>query len=87
MWNKVVNFCKSVANKVSAKLAAMGSAVSLAAANAQAELPAAVDTAMTTVQTDGVAMVTKGFALVAAVTGLMIILGLFKKVLKKGASA
>lgn len=51
-----------------------------------AALPTEVDTAMTAVQTDGVAMVGKGFALVAAVTGLMIILGLFKKVLKKGAS-
>lgn len=45
----------------------------------------AVNTAMDQVKTDGVAMVTKGFPLVAAVTGLMIVLTLFKKVIKKGA--
>lgn len=86
MWKQIKTFCKSVADKISGKMAAGGTAVSLAAANVHAALPTEVDTAMTAVQTDGVAMVGKGFALVAAVTGLMIILGLFKKVLKKGAS-
>lgn len=50
---------------------------------AHAALPTEVDTAATLVVTDGTAMATKGYAIVAAVTGAFIMLKLFKRVLTR----
>jgi len=51
--------------------------------NALAALDASVDTTITAVQTDGVAMIGKGYALAGAVVGGSIVLGIFIKILRK----
>lgn len=67
------------------KIAVVALPLVLVAGSAFAALPTEVDTAITAVTTDGTAMVTKGYALTAAITGALILLGLFAKVLKRSA--
>lgn len=65
------------------KGAAIGTGLMVLAVNAHAALDPAVDTTITAVQGDAVAMIAKGFAFAGAVVGAMIGLGLFIKVLKR----
>lgn len=58
--------------------------LSFAAASAMAALPTDVDTAVTAAQTDVLAMIGKGFAYVGAVVGLMTVLAVFAKIIRKG---
>ena len=51
---------------------------------AQAALPADVDSAVTAAQTDILAMIGKGFAYLGAIVGLMTVLGVFVKIIRKG---
>lgn len=51
-----------------------------AAASAHAALPAAVDTAFTDFQANAVALIDKGWPLLIAVFGGMVLMKLFKKV-------
>lgn len=74
-----------LAQSAKVKGAAVGTVLMTGAVAAHAALDPAVDTAITTVSTDGVAMVGKGYALTAAIGGALILLGLFGKVLKRSA--
>lgn len=58
--------------------------LALVAVQAHAALPTEVDTAITAAQTDILAMIGKGFAYTGVVVGLMVVLGVFIKILKKG---
>lgn len=66
----------AMADKVAAGAVLVGAMV----ANAQAALPTEVDAAFTAVQTDGLAMIAKGWPVVTAIVGGMILIKLFKKV-------
>lgn len=68
----------------SAKSAALvlTAVLSLAAMGAHAELPAAVDTAITTAQTDILAMIGKGFVIAGAVGALWVAYKYFRKILR-----
>jgi hypothetical protein len=50
-----------------------------------AALPTAATDALTTVQTDGLALIAAAWPVVAALVGGMILIGLFKKVAKRAA--
>lgn len=65
--------------KVCGVLICVAPAVSFAA------LPTAATDALTTVQTDGLAMIAAAWPVVAALVGGMILIGLFKKVAKRAA--
>ncbi|MEY8216281.1 MAG: major coat protein [Colwellia sp.] len=51
--------------------------------SASAAIPAEATTAITGVQTDGLAMISAGWPVVAAITGGLILIKLFKKVISK----
>lgn len=65
---------------------AAGAATAFVGSVAHAELPAAATTAFTTVQTDGLALIDLAWPVAVAITGGFILLGLFKKGVKKAAS-
>ena len=58
-------------------------AVVLGASTANAALPVEATTAITGVQTDGLAMIAAGWPVVAAIVGGLILIKLFKKVMGK----
>lgn len=63
-------------NKLAAGAALVGASVS----SAFAALPEEVNAAFTAVQTDGLAMIAKGWPVVTAIVGGMILIKLFRKV-------
>lgn len=72
-----------IREKVSAMAdkAAMGALlVGATLASAQAALPTEVEAAFTAVETDGTAMIAKGWPVVTAIVGGLILIKLFKKV-------
>lgn len=62
---------------------AIGAAVFGLASSAFAALPAAATTAITTLETDAGSMVDSGWPILVAVTGGLILMGVFKKVLSR----
>lgn len=70
--------------KLKSVVVGASSALSLFALQAQAALPESVDTAITAAQTDILSMIGKGFVYAGAVVGLMTVLGVFIKIIRKG---
>lgn len=72
-------------NRIKTALLAASVTLLMAGQSAMAALPADVDTAITAAQTDGLAMIGKGFAYLGAIGGLLVVLGLFYRILSKPA--
>jgi hypothetical protein len=72
------------ARKYGAKVVLVGgSAATLLATNAQAVLPTEVTAAFTAVTTDGTGMISAGWPVLVAITGGLVLMGIFKKVISK----
>lgn len=69
--------------KMKNTLKAVLASASTIAVSAQAAIPAEATTAMTEVATDGAAMVGLGWAVAVAVTGGLVLIGIFKKTVNK----
>lgn len=74
---------KRLADKARAKQAAAAAALSVAAMSAHAELPAAATAAITAVKEDGSDLIAAGWPVLVAITGGLILMGIFKKVLSR----
>jgi len=70
-------------NRLKVKGAALVAASVGVVGSASAALPTEATAAITGVQTDGLAMITAGWPVVAAITGGLILIKLFKKVMGK----
>lgn len=64
----------------------VGLALAAPAVSVMAAVPTEVDTALTAVQTDMLALIGKGFAIVGAIGALWLVLGGFKKIINKSGS-
>ncbi|MCV2216221.1 major coat protein [Thauera sp. Sel9] len=74
---------KNLAARARAKQAAAAAALSVAAVQAQAALPAEATAAITALKDDGTDMVAAGWPVLVAITGGLILMGIFKKVLSR----
>ncbi|HSD40091.1 MAG TPA: major coat protein [Rhodocyclaceae bacterium] len=75
---------RNVGRKYGSKVVLGGvSGLSLLATQAQAVLPTEVTGAFTSVQTDGTSMISAGWPVLVAITGGLILMGVFKKVISK----
>ncbi len=72
--------------RVYAVLIPAAALASVVAPEVFAALPAEVDTALASVQTDMLAMIGKGFAIVGVISALWLVLGGFKKIIHKSGS-
>lgn len=68
--------------KITQKFAAVA-VLALASVSAHAELPAAATTALTAVQTDGLAMIDAGWPVLGAIVVGFVLMKLFKRVVSK----
>jgi hypothetical protein len=85
---KAANFTHAVIDNASGKVLGYAGAGGLLAVDligqAMAALPADVDIAIASSQTDVLAMIGKGFAYTGAIVGLMTVLAVFIKIIGKG---
>jgi hypothetical protein len=70
-------------NRKNALILGAGSTAALLAQSASAELPAGVSTAMTSIQTDALAMVDLAWPVVTAITIAFVLFKIFKRVVAK----
>lgn len=75
---------QKLVNLASKAKLALSVALLSASVNVLAALPADVDTSLSATQADVVAMIGKGFAYLGVTAGLMVVLAVFVKIIRKG---
>jgi len=80
---KIIPKGNDMFNRLKVKSAALAAASLGFVGSAFADLPSEATGAITAVQTDGLAMISAGWPVVAAITGGLILIKLFKKVMGK----